>query len=455
MHRLCTCLLFAALTSLMACKASRPLERPVERYETPAALMPSIVNIPISINIAELERTLNRQLPSVLYEDNDLYDGDRLMLRALKQGEIRLRIDSQKVKYQVPLVLWIRYDAGITNVEANGEVVLDMTTGFSINPDWTLTTRTDLVDHRWVREPNLRMGMMSLPVGSVMNVVLRNGRHYLTGMIDEQVRESLQLETLIASVWSQMFEPMLLAEEYNTWLTVNPKRLAMTPLRTEGDSVATTIVVESLPEIKVGARPARLTVAPPLPPLQFVGQSKDDFLINLTTEVSYEEAERLARQQLNGETFESGKHAVTVEDIEIYGSGNNLVINTRLSGSYNGSIYLAGEPVYNARKNTIEVEDLDFTLETKNFLHRSGSWLLKGAIRRKIEENMKFLLDYNLEDMKRQIQAQLDHFQVVEGVVLDGQLRELNIRHVYLTPHAIMVNAGLKGGVNIRVSALR
>jgi hypothetical protein len=334
-------------------------------------------------------------------------------------------------------------------------VVLDMTTEFSINPDWTLTTRTDLVEHRWLREPNLRMGMVSLPVAPVMNVVLRNGRGYLTGMIDEQVRQSLQLETLIASVWSQMFDPMLLAEEYNTWLTVNPKRLAMTPLRTEGDSVSTTIVVESMPEIKVGARPSRLTVAPPLPPLQLVAQSKNDFLINLTTEVSYEEAERLAREQLLGETFESGKYAVTVEDIEIYGSGNDLVVNTRLSGSYNGNIYLAGEPVYNARKNTIEVEDLDFTLETKNFLHRSGSWLLRGTIRRNIEENMRFLLDYNLDDMKRQIQAQLDHYQLVEGIVLDGQLQELNIRNVYLTPQAIMVNVGLAGGVNLRVSAVR
>jgi len=455
MHRLCLLLLIVALAHLLACKSSQPLERPAERYEERAVTTPSIVNIPIAINIAELERTLNQQLPAVLYEDNDMNDGDRMMLRALKQGTIRLRIDSQKVKYQVPLTLWIRYNAGITDLEASGEVELDMSTEFNINPDWTLTTKTELTNHRWMREPNLRMGMVTLPVGSVMNVVLRNSRHYLTDMIDRQVSESLQLETLIGSVWAQMFDPMLLAEEYNTWLTVNPMRLAMTPLQTQGDSVSTTIVVESMPEIKVGERPRRLTVAPPLPPFQTVARSQDDFLINLTTEVSYQAAERLARAQLTGQTFESGKYAVTVEDIEIYGSGNNLVVNTRLSGSYNGSIYLAGEPVYNARKNTIEVEDLDFTLETKNFLHRSGSWLLKGSIRRSIEENMRFLLDYNLDDIKRQIQQQLDHYRVTEGIVLNGQLRELNIRNVYLTPQAIMVNVGLTGGVNLHVSAVR
>ena len=454
MHRPLLFLLSVGMAGLIACKSSRPLERPVERYEELATPIPSVVNIPVSIDLIELERTLNQQLPPVLYEDNDLNDGDRMMLRALKQGDIRLRIDSQKVKYQIPLLLWVRYDAGITNVEANGEIELDMTTEFNINPDWSFSTKTDLVNHRWLREPNLRMGMMSLPVGSVMNVVLRNGRHYLTDLIDEQVRESLRLEGLIGSVWKQMYDPMLLAEQYNTWLTVNPKRLAMTPLRTEGNSISTTIVVESMPEIKVGARPNRLTVAPPLPPLQFVNQGRDDFLINLTTEVSYAEAERLAREQLRGETFESGKYAVTVEDIEIYGSGNNLVVNTSLSGSYNGSVYLAGEPVYNPRKNSIEVEDLDFTLETKNFLHRSGSWLLRGTIRRKIEENMQFLLDYNLEDMKQQIQQQLDAYQLTEGVVLNGRLRELTIRNVYLTPQAVMVNVGMTGGVNLRVTAV-
>ena len=439
------------MLSLLACKTGAKLERPEEKYEDLAERSLSIVNIPVIVDLRQLEQILNRQL-QVLYEDNDLNDGDQMMLRAVKNGEIHLQVDSQKVIYTVPLLLWIKYDAGLAHIEANGEILLNMATGFEIQPDWNIATRTELIDYEWLREPKLRMGAVSIPVGSLLNVVIRNGRHYLTREMDKQVKENLKLKEVLGEVWQQMFHPILLSEEFNTWLTINPQRLAMTPLTTMEDKLSATIVVESYPDIKLGEAPVRQLLPPPLPPLQFVQQTKEDFVLNIFTEIDYEEAERIARVQMVGETYRSGKYAVTDKDVELYGSGNKLVVKTLITGSYNGNIYLEGEPVYNSRRNQVEIEDLDFTLSTKNVLHRSAGWILRGAIRRNIEQNMRFLLDYNLSDMRDQLQSQLRHQELLEGLVLDGQLQELNIRNVYLTPQAIMVNIGLSGRVNLKVS---
>ncbi len=447
--------LFSAfiLLGIGACGSSKKLEAPEEYYNTGEENPLSKVNIPIRLDIKAMEASLNEQLSGTLYEDNDISD-DNLMLRAVKEGDIRLRIDSQQIKYQIPLLLWIKYDAGITDLEANGELMLDMTTEFEVMPSWRIETKTDLVNYEWLREPKLRMGVMSMSVGSLMDIVLRNGRQFLTQEIDRLVSESFNLQDMISDVWKQMYEPMLVSEEYNTWMVVNPERLAITPLRAENEDFATSvIVVESRPYVKLGQRP-ELFGMPPLPPLEIIPESGKDFFLLIDTEITYKEAERLAQEQMLGETFESGKRSVTVEDIEIYGSGNKLVINTLLSGSYEGHVYLEGEPVFNVRKNTVEIKNLNYTLKTANFLYKSAGWLLRSTIKNKFEKNMEFLLDYNLDEMKKQVQEQLKGYEVADGINLEGNLEHLGIMEVRLTETAMRVDIGMMGDIVLKVQGI-
>ncbi len=425
----------------------------MEKYETYDGMPVSVVNIPLNIDLVELEKALNAQLSGVLYEDDHLDDGDNMMLRAVKQGDIKISVDSQMIKYRVPLLLWIRYNAGITTVEGNGEIEAELRTSFELNPDWSLSTNTVLADYEWRQKPRLRWGAMSIPVGTLADLVIRSSKKYLTRRINDLVHSSLDLGKLVGDLWAQMFQPMLVAAEYNTWLLINPRQIGLTPIVVDGHTARATVVVHSQPQVTLGPRPENLAAAP-LPPLQLQAASGDHFELHLKTEIAYSEAERIARQELVGETFTSGKRSVTVEDIQVFGSGKNLVVDARLSGSYNGSVYLEGEPVFNEKKNSIELKNLQFTLNTRNFLFRSGAWLLKSTIRKKIQENLNFLLDYNLSDMKEQIQRQLENHQVSKGVSLEGQLESLEVLGVFLTPSSLLLDLGLQGKVKVNIKGL-
>jgi hypothetical protein len=433
-----------------ACRPAAKLEKPMELYQELESNQASIIYIPIRVDVAELENSINRQVQGLIYEDNDLKDGDNMMLRAVKRDPIKVAIDSQMIQYQIPLALWIKYDAGITTVEGTGDILLDMRTVFSVKPDWSLYTQTELVRHQWLQQPRVRLGVVNLPIGMIANVALRGSRRYFNRTIDEQVRQNFQLETLVQDLWRQMYDPLLLSEEYNTWLIVNPSRIAMSPLKAEKGVLSSSIVVETFPYLRVGAKPPSLPTRP-LPPFQMTEASGEDFILFVNAEITYEEAERIAKNELVGETYTHGRRAVTVRDVSIYASGENLVVNTVLMGSYNGSIYLEGEPVYNERSNAIEVKNLRFTLGTRNFLHKSAGWLLKSAIRRQIQQNLNFLLDYNLADMKTELQNQLKHFQFMEGITMQGELADLNVRRVRLMKDGMIVQLGLAGKVDVQV----
>jgi len=280
----------------------------MEKYQELVEQKRSVLSIPIELSISELERTLNKQLDGVVYEDNDFKDGDKMKIRAEKKEPIRVSIDSQVISYQVPVDLKIQYDAGLTILEANGEITMDFKTAFRIRDDWGIETETAVEGHEWIRTPRVRMAGISIPVGFIANLVLNNSRQYIARSIDGMVREQGGLESLVSDTWQQLYEPMLVSPEYNTWLLVNPQRIGMSPITTIKDSLYTQLLIEGKPTLSVGPRPQALQ-ATTLPPFKEEPQTFEGFLINIGATISYDEAERLARESLVGETFTSGKRA--------------------------------------------------------------------------------------------------------------------------------------------------
>jgi len=444
---------FALIVLASGCKTAQQPARPMESYETRQEDNTSKISIPVKITVADLEQEVNRRLSGVIYEDKTFDDGDDLKIKATKRDRINIVIDSQLVKYRVPLSLQIQYNAGITTLEANGDIALHFKTQYTINPDWSLQTVTSVEGYDWLQKPRVKMVGMNLPVGFIADMLMKNGKKTIAKAIDDEVGEQLQLESIMRDAWRNMFNPVLVSPEYRAWLLVNPQRIGMAPLKMQNNEITTTIVVESKPTVRIGEKPATPSLSA-LPDFKYTPANNDEFVVNLTTEISYREAEQMAKKQLMGETFSQGKRSVKVEDVQLYGQGNQLIVNTRLSGAYNGSIYLTGKPVFHADRNVIDVEDLKFTLDTESFLHRSAGWLLQSTFRRKIQENLDFLLDYNLKDMQTQLQQQLADYQIAPGIRMKGQLSQLQLQNAFLTVDGFNVQLGLKGKLNVWISQL-
>jgi len=423
-----------------------------ERFEPKT----SIIRIPVNLDLAELEKSLNTYLDSSLYEDDSFEDGDRMKVKATKDGVIRLSVEGMAISYQVPLSLWIQYNTGIGKVEATGRLNLNLKTSFFIGQDWKMLTQTFLQSHEWKEKPRIRFGGVSIPVEPLANLILQRSTATIGKNIDETVAKSFKLEEYVTSAWQLMFHPFELSSDYQTWLVVNPTDLGMTPLKVENGKMLATIVVQSQPSLRFGARP---TTNPQikLPNFSFRNlnsSAEEGFQIYLDATLTYADAERLTKQSIQGQRFEQGKRYVVVEDLELYGQGNNIVVNLKLSGSYNGHIYLIGAPVFNPKRNRIEVENLEYTLDSKNFLLRSAAWLAKGTLKSKLQENMDYLLDNNLQDAQRQMRETLQGYEIASGIELQGNLEELAIHNAYLSADGIRVVMLLSGNLGVNIVGL-
>ena len=205
--------LMMAMSLLSFCKTAKYADapKPPEQYAyTPEAPLISTIAIPVTISINDLTASLNKRLNGVLYEDNSFYDNnnDGLMFRATKTQPISLYLSGQTIKYKVPLKIWLRKSLFIGSAEAEGELALNLKTTFSLNPDWSIATVTDLEYYEWISKPVLKTGIGDISIETISNIAINQSRKTLTQTLDRVVGQQFSLRPYVQEAWTALQEPI-------------------------------------------------------------------------------------------------------------------------------------------------------------------------------------------------------------------------------------------------------
>jgi Domain of unknown function (DUF4403) len=445
-----------------ACKAQQKSgaepKAPIENYDpyvdTPVV---STITIPVQITKYELNRMFDAKLSGPLYEDYSYDDqgGDGIMMNLWKNGPVQVEVYSNVIKYKIPLKYWLKKKLFVGEAESDGAFEISFKTTYTLNQDWTINTNTTTEYHTWTKPPVIKTGWGDVTIEWIANMLLKRSKAEVALEIDKAVKENLNLRQMVLETWVSLQSPTLVSVDYQLWMKVTPQSISMTPFYTSGDAIMSKIGVECVTDVTFGAEP-RFRANRELPPLQVVNYIEDDaFKMRVITDLTFAEAERLANASMKDFVMDAGNgKQVKVEGLNLWGDGDLMVVKAKLSGAFNGHIYFKGTPTFNQALNMIEMKDFDYDIETRNFLHRTASWLFSGTIRKKMEESMMFPLDENLWAMRTAIQTSLDNYQVSPGIMMQGKIDHLQVDETRLTKGSIRIVLFADGKLLVNVAGL-
>ena len=160
------------------------------------------------------------------------------------------------------------------------------------------------------------------------------------------------------------------------------------------------------------------------------------------------------QQNFAGQTFSSGKRAVTINHIDLWGKEGKLIVALNMTGTVNGTFYLSGIPKYDAATKEVYLEGVDFVLDSKNKLLKTGDWLVHGLIAKKIQESCRFSIAEYLTNGQKTAATYLNGYQPVKGIHVSGALTTMQPGQLILTPQAIVSMLEAKGKLAIKVDGL-
>ena len=179
-----------------------------------------------------------------------------------------------------------------------------------------------------------------------------------------------------------------------------------------------------------------------------------DFHASLAGIVTYSNAADLMQKNFVGQQFQSGKRAVTIKKVDLWGKDGKLIVELAMTGSINGSFYLSGTPMYNPDTKEIYLDQVNFVLDSKNKLLKLGDWLVHGIIAKKIQQSCTFSIASQLSEAEKIMKTYLNNYQPIKGVNVSGNITGLSPDKIVLTPNAIVAIITAKGQVVIRIDGL-
>lgn len=436
------------------------IERPPEVYKT-VSYSPrySYISIPVETDAKTLKKIINREIKGVIYADTSFEDHDRdnMMLIASKSDSIGIGIDRNQFTYRVPLKIWLkkRFTAGIlgynySNIkEATAEVALKFKTTVSLNKDWGINTITMADGYEWISYPQVMVGPMQIPLPVISDLLLKSNLPVITREIDKAIKQSFNLKSVMHDAWIGMQQPFLVSPGDSLWLKLTPVEVSSVPIMGNASSISHSVGIKAMVQLFFGTRP-EFEINKSLPPLKITSSIPDNFSINFSLDFPFSWINDLARKQFRGYSFNYRNYKITVQDIAVYGQGENLIVALAVEGSVKGTIYFSGIPVFNKENMTIGLDNLDFSITTRNVLVKSASWMFHSGLLQKIASNLVFPFGDRLLNARRELNSFLDKNQSLSYFRIKGDIEKLEPDNIIITP--LSVNARFQFEGRLRVS---
>ncbi len=464
-HILYTCLI---LFTLLQCAGKPrysgtpriPADRINQDLFTP---VPSIVNIPLQIETKYLQKMVNDQLNGLLFKSDTMTVGTfkNVKVRVWKKEDIKLDLKGDELFYQIPLKITLTFSLSVgalgfshteyQDVEAG--ITLNLRSRFFLKNDWKLATMTKPQGYSWSSNPVVKVRFITIPVKPVADYLISKQFDSIGDKIDETVSGSLSIKELIAPLWKKIQDPVPIKVSQTPrpiWLKLSPTNVYMTQPEGENGIIRGSFGVRTLAETYIGEKPDS-TDYTSLPDFAIPGKVDSTFIVNLYSELSFEEATLMSKEMLMGKTFSSGKEEVIVQDVEVMGIDGIVVVQLDLTGSFRGRVFVIGRMVYNEKDQTLYIEDMDFDLTTRNSFHSTADWLLHGIILSKIQPLLQFPLKETMLETQVMVQQMLSHNEIHPGVFLDGRIDSLSIGGVQLTSEAFRTVILAKGVLTMKM----
>jgi hypothetical protein len=467
-----------AAIPLQSCKRIVMLEPEPPRQQpiTPSEFFPKLsdINVPISFQISHLEDKLNQDLNGVLYRDDNLKD-DNMALLVTKNGPICIEGHNNRIYFSVPLrieakVRW-RWQAcsicpALERTESTSfDLVTRSESQLSLTGDYQLKT-ISTGDFEWgEKKPQMFMGPVKINLARYIEPAIRQQLGTIYKQFDQELQSRLQFKEYLEEAWKKLQHPILLDKDLSAWLTVKPQEVRISPLRIHNGEVSMRLGFSSYIQTVTSGKP-KVTINPNLPVFILDNSLSDNVHIGLTGEISYRHATQLLKEQVTGKlfSFDGGKDQIRINDAAVSASGEQLVLMLDINGKtkaglfnkkLTGKIFLKATPYYDHHTSTIRVRNLDYSLDTKDMLVQTASWLAKDHFRENLEQQISLPIRSQIEEVKKKIQAVLiQTSRGHESIQLTGALTHMEPEDIYLTPTSIKAVVNARGKISMQIEKL-
>jgi hypothetical protein len=367
----------------------------------------SVITINYAISNKAIKDTFQFIVDSV-FKEEFIIDEYRVKSKLTRTAPMNVEMNNKDLLVELPISISISKVTLLGNVEAKGEVRMSFVSNIDIDSIWRLKTNTKLISHQWTKQPKLNVGGFNLPFESVSNIIINRAKNIIEEGIDQSIRESFNLRSMIMGVTQNYAKPYQIHNVYGGWFYMIPDSAYLSGIVNKQNTINGKISL--ITRTKVTSTKPDKAIFPKMPKVAWVPQIKDSSKISLLMDLSYSYLDSIANAEFKGQTFEESGKSITVQRIKVGPMGTKLQITANVSGSINGDIILTGALSYDKGTKIIKIIEPKMSMRTNNIFVSAATWLLKGKINKELNKMSEFAISDKIKMAQSQIDRLADEY---------------------------------------------
>ncbi len=469
-----TATLALVLTLLSGCATVLQIPRPVVSPSVPPVHEGySMLSLPVSVRLDAVEGLLNARVPTAFADRGHMEIPLNVVVKTSVGIDYDYRFDRGPVSFTVKgniIHASVAFSgelrgaaAGLfqAQVAIDGDVRVDGP--ITLLEDWTLSSQfvvTAKVNHAELPIGFTAFGQRigtSISVRDQLQGALDTAKRSIADALNGAIR-AVRLKEAVQPYWYALASPILINRNPGAWLTVRPVAVAFSGLSSDGKTLRVGLGMVAQISASLGLKPPVSTLGP-LPRLTKPPQ-RAAFSLWLPVSIQYAELARLASAQLR-EPIQAGTTRVTVKQVQLWSSGGLLFVGlnvTTAQPNIRGWIYLQGR-IGADPAGRVSVQDLDFTVDTKNGLVNTANTLLHSVFAQSLSDGLNRLLEEHAgpkaeEAAKAGLNSYLGNVRIAEGITLRAEVQGARVVGVYGSDAALELDTQFDGTASVVVETL-
>lgn len=317
-----------------------------------------------------------------------------------------------------------------------------------VTPQWTLNLKAEPL------EPELpdrcTLTFLEYDITPKVMAGMKDAMVKATQAMVELARSEALLKPKVQLAWDQLQQPVEITP--GVFLRFQPERIRLAPFQAERNSMVLLIEIQARPNLVFGS--GEPGPKQPLPPLENLSTPPTPgFRIRVDSELPFTEANAQLARQLVGKRFDTDKGSFEILGCGMRAKGDRVALDLDLKGKVNGRLSLVGRPVFDEVAGTLQLMDLDYTLEAKSWITQFGEWVFRSTLKKVLQEQSNFLMGRQFRDMKEQVAKGLNR-ELLPGLKMTGSLQSLRLAQPLIANDRIKVEAFLEGQVALDATGL-
>ncbi len=328
---------------------------------------------------------------------NQWYEVNGVKVKLERNGKVDVQIHQGFISCDMPLDIQLKRPSGLFTVEGEGSLVLKTKTGIEFGSGGQVKSRTEIVEHAWTEKPVVTVGILNMPVETLINLLLDHHESLITSRVDEIVQTQVNLKGLVDNHLLKPIENIDIPSLGSRYVDLKIKNVDIDLSKSTANHVLGQVYIDYDIDLAGKGKEVlsdnEMIVNWVQPKSVTVSKTLDAFF-------TYDELESVIHEWIS--KIEISNKPVELEELQL-SFPDKFKVNGIIASPVSASFSVEGFPRYEKEEGTLYLDHMSTSFNPSNIFQKALSFIIKGKIQSTIEKKLPLKINEQLYALKEKI----------------------------------------------------